>query len=116
LLNKQDANAAAAAKKAEEEKAAAAVAQKAEEEKAAAAAEKEKQIIKLLSYYAISREQKDALHIKLTVFTIKQINAKIQTFLDKNAQVAANLAAKEKKKGILGFFGLGRTRRRTRKN
>ncbi len=116
LLNKQDANAAAAAKKAEEEKTAAAAAQKAGEEKAAAAAEKEKQIIKLLSYYAISREQKDALHIKLTVFTIKQINAKIQTFLDKNAQVAANLAAKEKKKGILGFFGLGRTRRRTRKN
>lgn len=98
LLNKQDANAAAA------------------EEEKAAAAEKEKQIIKLLSYYAVSREQKDALHIKLTVFTIKQINAKIQTFIDKNAQVAANLAKAEKKKGILGFFGLGRTRRRTRKN
>ena len=52
LLNKQDANVAAAAKKAEEEKTAAAAAQKAGEEKAAAAAEKEKQIIKLLSYYA----------------------------------------------------------------
>ena len=98
LLNKQDANAAAA------------------RSLQVAAAEKEKQIIKLLSYYDVSHEQKDALHNKLTVFTIKQINAKIQTFLDKNAQFAANLAKAEKKKGILGFFGLGRTRRRTRKN
>jgi len=116
LLNKQDANAAAAAKKAEEEKAAAAAAQKAEEEKAAAAAEKEEQISKLLSYYDISAAQKDALRIKLDSFTIEQIKTKIQTFLDKNTALAANLAAKEKKKGILGFFGLGRTCRRTRKN
>ena len=80
------------------------------------AAEKEEQISKLLSYYDISAAQKDALRIKLDSFTIEQIKTKIQKFLDKNAQVAANLAAKEKKKGILGFFGLGRTRRRTRKN
>ena len=121
LLNKQNANAAAAeaAQKAEDEKAAAA--QKAENEKAAAArllaAEKEEQISKLLSYYDISAAQKDALRIKLDSFTIEQIKTKIQTFLDKNTALAANLAAKEKKKGILGFLGFGRrTRRRTRKN
>ena len=75
---------------------------------------KEEAISKLLGYYDISAAQKDALRIKLASFTIEQINAKLQTFLDKNAALARNLAAKEKKKGILGFFGLGRTRRRSK--
>ena len=75
---------------------------------------KEEAISKLLSYYEIPATQKDALRIKLASFTIEQINAKLQTFLDKNAALARNLAAKEKKKGILGFFGLGRTRRRSK--
>ena len=75
---------------------------------------KEEAISKLLNYYEIPATQKDALRIKLVSFTIEQINAKLQTFLDKNAALARNLAAKEKKKGILGFFGLGRTQRRSK--
>jgi len=66
--------------------AAVAVAEEEEDEEDKAAVEKQEKISQLLSYYDISAAQKDALRIKLGSFTIEQIKAKLQLFLDKNAQ------------------------------